>query len=350
MKFDVIIGNPPYQLETGGDDRPPSSARAIYHLFVDKAIELNPKYITMIIPSRWMGGNAGGVPIDWIDKMVNDTRIKEIHDFIDSKDCFTNVKIRGGVNYFLWDKYYSEKCSFYQHSEGKEIKFNKDYLNTKNSGVIVRDVNALSIVDKVVEVEGDYLEKEEQNFSSMVSPTGYFISGAISSKLGGSWKGFSMKEDEEHTVKYYTSKFLNGTDVGWGKRSDILRNVDTKDLHKVLLSASGENEKFGKVITEPRYSEPNSIASGTYLIIGYDNKKHNFTKEECYNIISYIRTKFFRFMVDVKKASQHCARGVYQFVPLQDWSKPWTDEELYKKYKLTQEEIDYIENNIKPMS
>lgn len=131
MKFDVIIGNPPYQLETGGDDRPPSSARAIYHLFIDKAIELNPKYITMIIPSRWMGGNAGGVPIDWVDKMVNDKRIKEIHDFIDSKDCFTNVKIRGGVNYFLWDKYYSGKCSFYQHSEGKEIKFNKDYLNTK---------------------------------------------------------------------------------------------------------------------------------------------------------------------------------------------------------------------------
>ena len=349
MKFDVIIGNPPYQLETGGD-RPTSSARAIYHLFVDKAIELNPKYITMIIPSRWMGRSAGGIPIAWVDKMVNNKRIKEVHDFIDSEDCFTNVKIRGGVNYFLWDQCYSGKCSFYQHSEGKETKVNKDYLNTRNSGIVVRDVNALSIIDKVIEVEGDYLEKVDKNFSSMVSPTGYFISGTtIKPKFDGSWKGFSMKEDEEHTVKYYTSKFLNGTDVGWVKRSDILKNVDTVDLHKIFLNATGDNEKFGRVIAKPRYSEPNSIASGTYILIGYDSKKHNFTKEECFNIMSYIRTKLFRFLVDAKKTSQHCARGVYQFVPLQDWSKPWTDEELYKKYKLTQEEIDYIEETIEPM-
>ena len=351
MKFDVIIGNPPYHLSTEGVGSKQGSARAIYHLFVDKAIELNPKYITMIIPSRWMSKTAGGVPLDWVDKMIDNNKIKEMHDFINSEDCFEGVVIRGGVNYFLWENSYLGKCEFHQHIKNNETKVNKQYLNSFNSGIVVRDINALSIVEKVIDVEGDYLKDDLTNFTSMVSPRGFFISS--DNKFTSNWPDnlpeFSEIKDDVYTLKYYTSKFLTGYDMGWTKRSYVLKNKDSIDLHKVYVNYAGDNTKFGGVIAHPKYSEPNSVPSGTYLVIGYDPKKHNFSKEECLNIISYMKTKFFRFMVDIRKTTQHCTRKAYQFAPLQDWSKPWTDAELYVKYKLTEEEIAYIEDNIDPM-
>lgn len=346
MKFDVIIGNPPYQLNVGNEGGNSAVASAIYHHFVDKALELNPKYITMIIPSRWMSRSAKGIPDEWIDKIISDKRFKEIHDFLYSEDCFSNVNIRGGVNYFLWDYKHNGKCDFYQHSGENDVKNSKLYLNTKMSGVVVRDISSLSILDRVINVEKDFINHTSKNFSSMVSAKGFFTKG---SKLQSSWKGFSNEKTDKYNVKYYMSAHLNGVPFGWIKEEDI-RNKETKDLHKIYIAAMGDSEEGGYVIGKPMYGEPNSVCSITYLTVGYDPVNHNFTKEECLNIISYMKTKFFRFMVKVKRGTQlPAARGVYQFVPLQDWSKPWTDEELYKKYKLTQEEIDYIEDNISEM-
>ncbi|HHT97309.1 MAG TPA: restriction endonuclease [Clostridiales bacterium] len=346
MKFDVIIGNPPYQLSIGSSGLASASAVAIYHLFIDKAIELDPKYITMITPSRWMTRSAAGVSNEWIDKIITSNKIKEIHDFFNSEDCFNNVTIRGGVNYFLWDNQHNDKCIFHQRDKSGVIKKHEGYLSNNDSNVVIRDIVALNIINKVIDIEGNYLSDNSKNFSYLVSPTGLFVKGSL---LAGSWKDFSIELDKEHTVKYYTSKFLNGYEFGWIKDSDIQRNRDSRYLHKVYIAASGGNEKFGKVLPYPRYSEPGSVCSGSYLIIGYDASKHFFSKEECLNIITYIKTNFFRFLIDAKKSTQHCSRAVYQFVPLQDFSKPWTDYELYKKYKLTVDQISYIDNNIFPM-
>lgn len=347
MKFDVIIGNPPYQLNVGNEGGNSAVASAIYHYFVDRALELNPKYITMIIPSRWMSRSAKGIPDEWIDKMISDNRIREIHDFLYSENCFDNVNIRGGVNYFLWDSQYNGKCDFYQHSKEEEVKFNNDYLNTKNSGIVVRDISSLSILDKVLAIEEDFISHPSKNFSSMVSAKGFFTNGP---KLQSSWKGYSNKKTDSHNVKYYMSSHLNGVPFGWVKEEDI-RNKKSKDLHKIYIAAMGDSEEGGYVIGKPMYGEPNSVCSITYLTVGYDSINHNFSKEKCLNIMSYMKTKFFRFMVKVKRGTQlPAARGVYQFVPLQDFSKPWTDDELYKKYGLTEEEIAYIEDNIAPMT
>ena len=125
------------------------------------------------------------------------------------------------------------------------------------------------------------------------------------------------------------------------------KNQKTKDLHKVFIPAA--NGSTDSVLGTPFYGEPNSVCSQTYLVIGYDPVKHNFNKVECENIISYIKTKFFRYLVSIKKKTQNGPRGVYQFVPLQDFSKPWTDEELYNKYGLNETEISFIERTIKPM-
>ena len=125
------------------------------------------------------------------------------------------------------------------------------------------------------------------------------------------------------------------------------KNQKTKDLHKVFIPAA--NGSTDLVLGTPFYGEPNSVCSQTYLVIGYDPVKHNFNKVECENIISYIKTKFFRYLVSIKKKTQNGPRGVYQFVPLQDFSKPWTDEELYNKYGLNETEISFIDNTIKTM-
>ena len=162
--------------------------------------------------------------------------------------------------------------------------------------------------------------------------------------LTSSWKEYKDNKDEKHDIKYYVN--VNGKrSIKWVSKDDISKNVDVKDLHKVYIPAA--NGSLDVVLGQPIYGEPNSVCSQTFLVIGYDINKHHLTKNECENIISYIKTKFFRYLVSIKKKTQNGPRGVYQFVPVQDWSKSWTDEELYDKYRLTQDEIDYIESMIK---
>lgn len=135
----------------------------------------------------------------------------------------------------------------------------------------------------------------------------------------------------------------------WISDSQLPKNKSTKDLHKIFIPAAGGSGYDDQVLGKPFYGEPNSVCSQTFLVIGYDSVKHSFTKDECENIIGYIRTRFFRYLVSIKKKTQNGPRGVYQFVPLQDFSEPWTDEKLYKKYGLTPDEIAFIESMIRPM-
>ena len=345
MKFDVIIGNPPYQLSFGIEGQNKANSQQIYNLFMETAFNLNSKYVVMITKSGWLTKSAQGIPEKWIDKTINSTNFEVMHDFLDSKDCFPGVEIKGGVNYFLWNRDYNNKCNYYLHS-GKEVCYRKDLLNTKSSGILIRDSKAESILEKIENIEGNYYNETSHNFSGLVSPKHFFDNSTL---LTSNWKGFSEEKKDNYNIKYFPNKNLTDKDYVWIKESQIPKNLKTKNLHKVFIPGAGGSGNDDIILGKPFYGEPNSVCSQTYLVIGYDPERHNFSKDECENIISYIKTRFFRYLVSIKKKTQNGPRGVYQFVPLQDFSKPWTDAELYEKYNLSQEEIDFIEAMIRPM-
>lgn len=346
MKFDVIISNPPYHFSVGNTSGNASKSKAIYNHFISQAMKLSPNYLIMITPSRWMTRSTEGISDEWVDSMLNDNHIMVMHDFLDSGLCFPGVEIKGGVNYFLWSKNSVDKCHYYLHTSNDDIIENYNYLNASNTGIVIRDINALSIIDHIKKVEGKYIEQECRNFASLVSPKDFFTNKQL---LTSSWEGYSKEKSNSYSIKYYLNKNIHKSDFGWVKITDIPKNVASIKLHKIYIPAAGGSGTDAQVLGYPFYGEPNSVCSQTYLIIGYDPEKHNFTKQECENIITYIKTRFFRYLVSIKKKTQNGPRGVYQFVPMQDFSKPWTDEELYKKYNLSQEEIDFIESMIKPM-
>lgn len=344
MKFDVIIGNPPYQLSFGIQGGNSANAKSIYNLFIEKSIKLNPKYLCMITPSRWMTKTAQGIPEIWVDSMLKSNKFKIIHDFENVTDCFTGISLTGGVSYFLWAKDYCGKCDYYFHqSQNKNILNRYDYLDAKNAGIVIRDPKAYSILEKIEKIEGEYYILPENNFSGFVSPKHFFDNSEL---LTSNWTGYKSEKDSLHNVKYYVNVDRERT-FRWISVAQIPKNQETKDINKIFIPAANGSTDF--VLGKPFYGEPNSVCSQTFLVIGYDAEKHNFSKQECENIITYIKTRFFRYLVSIKKKTQNGPRGVYQFVPLQDFSKPWTDEELYKKYGLSQEEIDFIESTIKPM-
>ena len=339
MKFKAIVGNPPYQTtDTDGGTR----TNALYHLFIDAAIKLQPNNISMISPSRWMTRGAQSIPNDWIDKMLDCNHFVYIHDFLNATECFTNVEIKGGVNYFLYKPDYVGTCE-YILSQANETHRIVKYLNELGVGIVMRDPLAAGILHKVKIKEVDL---ETKNFSSLVSSKAYF---GQDETLSSNWDGFADLRDEENNIKCYVNKRLTSNGYGWMKRSEVFRNQQSIDLNKVFIPEAGGSGDDPYVLGKPFYGEPGSVCSLTYICIGYDPEKHNFTKEECFNIISYIRTRFFRYIVSIKKKNQHAPKDVYQFVPLQDFSKPWTDVELYKKYELSENEISYIESIIKPL-
>ena len=344
MKFDVIIGNPPYQMTFGIEGGNSSNAKSIYNLFIDSAIKLNPKYVCMITPSRWMTKTAQGIPEVWVDDMLNSNKFKIIHDFENVSDCFPGISLTGGVNYFLWDKDYKGKCQyfFHQSSNNKVIEW-YDYLDAKGAGIVIRDPQAYSILEKIELQDGKYYNDIDCNFSGLVSAKHFFDNSEL---LTSNWTGYKDKKDDVYDIKYYVNVNRERT-FRWISINQLPKNRGTKDLHKVFIPAA--NGSMDYVLGKPFYGEPNSVCSQTFLVIGYDPVKHLFTESECKNIISYIHTRFFRYLVSIKKKTQNGPRGVYQFVPLQDFSKPWTDEELYAKYGLTEEEIEFIESMIKPM-
>lgn len=349
MKFDVIIGNPPYQLTLGNEGGNSSKAKAIYHMFFSQSLLLNSRYVLMIMPSRWMTKTTEGISDDWVDGILKNNHFQIIHDFPDSDDCFPALAqpIKGGVMYFLWNSLYKGKTQYtYHFPNSDEVAYREDYLDSMKTGFVIRDPRAYAIVRKIVDVEGGYYIKDDTNFSSLVSPKDFFTNKET---LTSSWKGYKKEKDSVHNVKYYISKSFNDVPFGWVSVGDISKNTQAIPLHKIYIPAAGGTGNDDKILGEPFYGEPDSVCSQTYLVIGYDVTNRKLTKIECENIITYIRTRFFRYLVSIKKKTQNGPRGVYQLVPLQDFSHPWTDEMLYKKYGLEQKEIDFIESMIRPM-
>ena len=339
MKFNAIVGNPPYQQMTIGHG---AQASAIYPDFIEIARKLNPQFISMITPSRWMSKMGIGIKASWVDELIKCNHFIKIYDYLNATECFPGVEIKGGVNYFLYSPQYSGKCS-YNLYQNKRLEKRHGYLD-QGYGIVIRDAKATEIVAKVNAVEDKKLM--ERNFSQLVGPLHYFDRDEM---LGSNWQGYVDSPDEEHCIKCYVNRQLEPRGYGWCKLSDIPKSHAAIQLNKIYLPKAGGSGNDPIVLGKPILGEPGSVCSFTYLCIGYDPNNHNFTKEECENIISYMRTRFFRYMVSIKKKTQDNPSGVFQFVPLQDWSMPCSDAELYKKYNLSMEEIADIESMIKTM-
>mgnify|MGYP004452881969 FL=1 len=321
MKFDVIVGNPPYQLSDGGAQ---ASAMPIYNLFVSQAMRLKPRYLSMIIPARWYGGGRG--LDEFRSAMIRDKRIRVLHDFLNASDCFgTGVEIKGGVCYFLWERDNEGTCRIFTHN-GESVKEQPErYLKEKNSDVFIRYAEGVSVYKKVVA----FKEKTLEPLVSAQRPFG----------LRTFAKGKSTKFHDAITL------YQNGG-VGYITRDEVDQNKKLIDEYKIYISrAYNAGDTYPhQIIGKPILGKPGSCCTETYVTIGpFENE------EETKNVISYIHTKFFRFMVFLTKVSQMASSKVYQFVPIQDFSHPWTDEMLYKKYGLDGEEIAFIESMIRPM-
>lgn len=320
MKFDVIIGNPPYQLGDGGGMG--TSAIPLYQKFVEQAKKLMPRYLSMIIPSRWF---AGGKGLDGFrHDMLRDSRITKIVDYFDSTECFPGVDISGGICYFLWERDRLGDCMVVSIRNGQASSMTRPLLE-KNSDSFIRFNEAISIVRKIK-------AKSEPSIDKIISPRRPF---GISSSVSIKEKPFS------DSVKIYSYPRN-----GYIAENEITRNVEWISKNKVYISkAYGERGSFPYlVLAKPFLSEGKSCCSETYLVIGPFESKNNAR-----NVLQYISTRFFRFLVLLKKNTQNSPRSVFSFVPQQNFDESWTDAKLYKKYNLTKYEIAFIESIIRPM-
>ncbi len=318
MKFDVIIGNPPYQLSDGGAQ---ASAMPIYQKFVIQAKKLSPRYLVMITPSRWFTGGRG--LDDYRNEMLNDNRIRIICDYVNASECFPGVEIKGGISYFLWDRDNKGKCLFRSFIGGQIVSELERPLLEEDSDILIRYNEAIPIFRKVRKLK----EKTIDEIISTQKPFGL--------------RTYFQGEDK---MKHGYIKVYANHNIGFIPRTLVTVNLDWINKHKILLPrAIGSGESKDDVV-KPIYSEPNSCCTEAYVVLGpFDSK------QIVDNVISYIKTRFFHFMLTLKKNTMMASKTVYQFVPLQDFSHPWTDEMLYKKYGLTEEEIAFIESMIRPM-
>jgi hypothetical protein len=320
MKFDVIIGNPPYQLDDG--EQMEQYAIPLYQEFVKSAIRLKPSFVCMITPSRWFSGGGRKNLDDFRHEMLDDDRIKQIDDFPDASECFPGVEIKGGVNYFLWSRDYHGQCLFNTHKNGVVIYSKKRTLNEYGHDLFIRDTGAITILEKV-------LGKKMVSLSTIVGPQTPF--GLLSS--------FNDFSDKKTGLTVYGNKRIGFLP----EKYSITKNASIIGKWKIFVPKAVGSGSSETDVINPIIAAPNTVCTQTYLFIG------PFIDEtQCENVVSYIGTKFFHFMVSLIKNTQDGMAKVYQFVPLVDVNQEWNDSKLYKLFGLTQEEINYIETSVWP--
>jgi site-specific DNA-methyltransferase (adenine-specific) len=331
MKFDVIVGNPPYQLNDGGGSG--TSAVPIYQKFVESAIRLNPRYFMMITPSRWF---AGGKGLDEFRmRMLKERRLRCLVDYPKLYDGFPGVKIRGGVSYFLWDRDYSGPCAVQTMWDGKPLgKPVKRDLGTYD--VLVRRNEAVSILDKVRAYRVS--DRPEQTLDKRVSGRKPF---GFPSKFQGKKSPAGLADP----IKLYGNQAGRAV-VSWIGRRAIRVNAAWVDEWKVLVSkAQGTSAAVEtKFLSNPILARPREVCTETYLVAGRFK-----TEDAAARYADYLRTRFVRFLISLRKLTHNAARGVYAFVPDIPLDRGWTDQKLYKRYDLTDQEIAFIESIVKPM-
>jgi site-specific DNA-methyltransferase (adenine-specific) len=319
MKFDVFIGNPPYNKLDGGAG---VSAVAIYPHFVDAAKKSNPRYISMIMPAKWYNGGRG--LDEFREAMLHDKQVRTLFDYVDTHDCFPSVDVAGGVCHFLRDRAYDGLCDFVS------CRANSKQTTTRNLGeseVLIRHQQELSIISKI--------QKEN---------TTYLNSIAYSQKPFGLRTYVKPLEEGDIKLRY---------NAGIGPYKSELVNVNKELIYKWKIITSrltgehaGETDKNGqkKIFSVLEILEPGTICTETYMLLSaFDNK------DECVNMFQYLKTRFVRALIAMATSTQQMSRANFRFVPIQDFSRPWTENDLYEKYKLTDPDIKFIETMIKPM-
>jgi len=327
MKFNAIVGNPPYQL-TVNESGKGLGAVPIYQYFVDTAKKLNPDVLSMITPSRWF---SGGVGLDDFRKnMLKDSHLQKIIDYTDSTDCFPGVDINGGISYFLWNNNYNGKCEFINQTNGVITVSERD-LGKYN--ILIRRYEALTIIDKVV-------SKNEKKLSfeggcSPQTPYGFL----------STFTGNKEKENDDDCL------ILSSKGWGYVERKNVTKSIETIDMYKPMISKlscehAGNPDKNGmyRVLSRMELLKPGEICNQSYLTIC-----PTFDKSEAENVYYYLRTKFVRFLLLQSLSGMNISINNFSFIPWLDFSKRWNDNELYERYNLSIEEINYINSIIKDM-
>ncbi|MBO4812271.1 MAG: Eco57I restriction-modification methylase domain-containing protein [Prevotella sp.] len=323
MKFDAIVGNPPYQVMDGGTDR---GAVPVYQYLVEIAKKCKPNYISMIMPARWYAGGRG--LDEFRECMLSDKRVQYLYDFETSKDLFPTVDIAGGLCYFLWHKTNVAPCKVYNVNPLGSCCVER-YLD--EFPVFIRSNTSIPILKKVTNKSTEYLN----SLVLSINPFGFRTY----------YRG--RKEKKDGDIKILTSE-------GWGyvSRSEITKGIVNVNKYKIIVGrfvpSNGElNVKPGegyRVLTTPRILKTDEINTETYIDTAVFD-----TLNEATNYRNYLCTKFARYLLRQAITSVNVTRECFAFVPMQDFSRPWTDAELYAKYELTDEEIAFIESMIKPM-
>ena len=325
MHFDIVIGNPPYQLSDGGFGK---SAAPIYHEFVEQAKALDPRYLTMIIPSRWFSGGKG--LDDFRDTMLNDDRLRSITDYLNASDVFAGIGLKGGVCYFLWNRDNRGECTVTTHFKDHDPSVATRPLLETGADTFIRFNQGVTILRKVLSAEPD------PDFASLVSARKPF-------GLTTTFQGKSKPSGDDSVLVYQNG----GT--GYVGRDEVQSGTEWIDAWKIFVSyaapGTGNRDTYPhRIISTPFIGQPGEISTETYLAIGPFE-----TRTEVDSALSYLKCRFTRFLILLHKASQHVTKKVYSFVPQQSWDRTWTDEELYAKYGLTDEEIAFIESIVRPM-
>lgn len=328
MQFDVIIGNPPYQMTGGGGG---TNDSPIYHLFVRQAMRLEPRFLSMVIPSRWMAGGRG--LSEFRAEFLGDRRVRTLVDYENAKDVFPTVGIGGGICYFLWDRDNPGLCECAYYRNGVPIGPHPRALDEFD--VFVRDKRAVDILHKIV-AAGD-------------RPFEELVSGDTPFGLATNFSDYAQDAvPKRGQVRLYAN--IGTTRVrGAMTRDAINKNSHLIDVWKLFLPVAGsgrERERSGVdlVLSPPIIGEPGSVCTQTYLVAGPLS-----SKVEAESVVSFLRTRLARFLISLRKPAQHVFSGMYRWVPMQPWDRTWTDAALYKKYRVTRDEIAFIESMIRPM-
>lgn len=342
MKFDAIVGNPPYMIMDGGAK---ASAKPIYNYFIESSKKVEPRYMSFIIPTRWYTGGKG--LDDFRKSMLNDKHMELIHDYLTPEYIFSNTNIRGGVCYFLWNKDYNNEVDLIRvvtHQNEKIISDIKRKFKIKEVDIFIRDAHAIAILDRILKEKNiDFMT----NYISSRKPFG--IDGNFTES-----ESFLSDKNELANIECYGK----AKSIGYIKKDDVKNHKDWISVWKVYMPYVNN---IGTELNDDNQNtfigEPNSVCTETFLVAGAEL---NLNKYECIALSKYLRSKFARFLHSLAKTSHHATAKTYQFVPLQDfsdksdidWSKSIAEinQQLYAKYKFSKDEIDYVESKIKPMA
>ena len=322
MQFDVIIGNPPYQMTGGGGGFDSS----IYHLFIEQALRLEPRFLSMVIPARWMAGGHG--MDEFRATMLASGKLKELFDYPVAKQVFPGVEIKAGVCFFLWDNSH-KGCANVTSVRGEKV-VGPVTRDLSEFDVFVREHQAVDILKKVLARKAPAVSEG--------------LTGVEPFKWASNFSDYREKPKQGDIPFYYAQRGKRG--IGWVSRNQVEKNQHLVDQWKVFMPkayGAGETSPH-QILGKPIIGPLPSVCSGSFIF-------YNVASEsEAQSLRSYYMTKFFRFLVSLRKITQDAVRGTYAWVPQQSWDRTWTDKVLYKQYGLTQDEIDYVESVIKPMS